>query len=393
MQGIELGDGTTADFFLSEVPPEGTTIAPRTSIGFRVGYHASDPRTIDLGSVHVRVAGTPETYLATLRGEGAGSGDRLETFEQAERSVDVLWVIDEGRSAIQALVAYKTNAFLAFARENGIDFQIGVTAMEVSEIGAPSCEDGRLIPVDNSRPRILGATAPNLDAILAANLTSTMRDTFFEQPFEAARRGLTPPVIDRCDDPRHPEPNDGNCGFLRKEADLAIVVVADEDDQSPGTVEFYSSVFQSLKGFQPGRVRFHAIAGPEETGCSGSGIVAEAADRLAAMVESTDSGSFHSVCAADWTIMMRDLSRAVFGYRSCFALEEEPRDRNGNGVVSEGDLEVRIDGVILDSTGGTSGQVRWRYDAGKRAVCFEPGAIPEPGHRVGIAYSASCVAH
>jgi len=102
------------------------------------------------------------------------------------------------------------------------------------------------------------------EALWRANTTIGMCH-YDEQPYEAARRALSPPLVDHADDPRTPEPDDGNLGFLRPDADLAIIFVTDEPDQSTShglTPSGYISFFRSLKPGRAGMVRLHAITHP-----------------------------------------------------------------------------------------------------------------------------------
>ena len=393
---LVVGEGASDEFFVRAAPPNGFTIAPGLSTTFTVAYRPED-EGIDLGSLLAFFPGETEPHLVTLRGRAALDAIQTDTFEQNAGPVDVLWVVQNGHFAAgQANIAANAAAFLSFAQEQAIDFQIGVTTSGLNSPcgnpgGAGGAEDGRLFPVDNSRPRILKPTTPNLDAVWAANfMVGTCH--YDERFMEAAYRALTPPVIDHCDDPRHPEPDDGNCGFLRKDAHLSIIAVGDDYDGSSQTGLFYSNAFRSLKGFTNGPgFSFHAITGDRGTGCTGNGS-AVAGDRLIDLAESTEGGSFHSICTSDWPGLLRDVSKAAFGYRSCFALKGRPEDSNGNGTVSdlEGELQVRVDGMVSPSR-GPQGQVRWTLDAAEQAVCFEAGFLPEPGSQVEISYRVACL--
>jgi hypothetical protein len=86
-----------------------------------------------------------------------------------------------------------------------------------------------------------------------------------EMGFENARLALEDPAWPATD-----------AGFLREDADLAIVFVSDEDDLSPGSVADYVNGFRALKGAagqrEEGRVRLAVVAGidPPATGSATS---------------------------------------------------------------------------------------------------------------------------
>ena len=85
------------------------------------------------------------------------------------------------------------------------------------------------------------------------------------------RRALSTPLVNRADDPRTALPNDGNQGFLREEAALAVVFVGDEDDHSPDAVDTYIRFLRELKGAaQPNRAAIFAIASTGG-GCGSAG--------------------------------------------------------------------------------------------------------------------------
>jgi hypothetical protein len=396
---IEMNEGVSDEFFIRSTPPVGFAIQPGLSATFTMAYRPEDEGT-DTGSVFVNVQNTLEPYMATLRGHAALDATQTDSFEQNERpKVDLLWVIDNSGSMSeeQTAIANNLKPFLSFAQAQQIDYQIGVTTTGLTPAsgcpgGANGGEDGRLFPVDNSRPRIITPNTPNMEAVWQANVAvGDCHGT--EEGFEAAYRALHDPVIDNCDDPRHPEPNDGNCGFLRTEAHLSIIEVTDEADQSAGTVNFYYNAFLALKGFRNTHLfNYHAITGEKGTGChSGTGD-AEAGDKLIGMVEKTKGGVFQSICAPDWAVSLRAMSAAAFGFQTCFFLGNQPEDTNANGLISdtEGEIEVRMNGHVVASR-APQGQQIWQYSKDQIAVCFNPLSVPEPGTQIDVAYRVACL--
>jgi hypothetical protein len=396
IDAVELAESASDEFFVRSQPPAGTVVPGGGSVAFTVAYRPDD-LGVDLGAVFVHVDGMDQPYTAMLRGEGAHGAVQTDRFVQNERpKVDVLWVIDNSGSMSdeQDAIAENLAAFLSFAEAQHIDYQIGITTTGITPSagcpgGAEGGEDGRLFPVDNSRPRILTPDTPDLAATWAANIrVGTCHGD--EQPMEAALRALTPPLSDHCDDPRHPEGNDGNCGFLRPEAHLSIIDVSDEWDQSPGTVNFYYGAFQSLKGFRsPNLFNFHAITvdrtGGACTGPEGTG------DRAIALVEKTAGGVYQPICAPNWEESLRKMSAAAFGFLTCFDLDSEPADVDGDGIVGDaaGELEVRLNGVLQPSHGAQH-QTIWTYEPDQVSICFSPLSVPEPGMQIEVQYPVAC---
>jgi hypothetical protein len=395
---VEVGDGPTDEFALRAAPPSGFVVQPGASATVTVAYAPVDEGA-DVGSVLVSPQGSPEPLLVTQLGRAALDASQTDRFTQLDTpKADVLWVIDNsaGMGEEQATIAGLFSEFVSFARAQSIDYQIGVTTTGLTGVpgacagGVGGGEDGRLFPVDHSSPRILTPATPSADDVWAAH-ARVGECQAVEQPLEAAYRALYPPVANSCNDPRHPEPNDGNCGFLRPDAHLSVIAVTDEQDQSPQSAAFYADAFLALKGARnPQLFNFHAITGDRGTGCNSPTGAAEAGDKLIEVAERTEGGLFRSICAADWASTLRDLSAAAFGFQTCFSLTGEPEDTNANGTIEGGELALRLDGVVFPSR-GPQGQVYWDYRPDQHVVCFGPLTVPEPGAQIEVDYRNACL--
>ena len=69
--------------------------------------------------------------------------------------------------------------------------------------------------------------------------------------FEPAVIALTPPVI-----------TNENAGFLRYDANLAVVVVSDAGDQSPASTSYYLNRLRNVKGYQRANMFTFNVIGP-----------------------------------------------------------------------------------------------------------------------------------
>jgi hypothetical protein len=233
--------------------------------------------------------------------------------------------------------------------------------------GANGGEAGRFFPVDNSRPRILNQGTANLTKLLQQN-SDVGLCAQVEEGFEAVRRAISPPLVNNADDPRTPQANDGNAGFLRDAAALVVVFVGDEDDHSPDSVDTYVRYFQQVKGQnQPQRVMLYAIAPTPSDTCGSAGGVgtryAEAAART--------GGEVLSICAADYAPLLRTVAGKAFAPQDRFPLSEQ---------ADAGTIEVRVNGTRV-----TSG---WSYDSATNSVVF--ANEPAPGSKVQISYRRAC---
>jgi hypothetical protein len=118
------------------------------------------------------------------------------------------------------------------------DFHIAVTTTGMQPYtqgwtqcpgGASGGEAGRFFPVDNSRPRVLTSSTPNVKDVLFAN-TNVGLCHWDERFFDPVLAALTDPLINSTKAPGTLWPSDGNAGFLRDDARLALMVVSDADD-------------------------------------------------------------------------------------------------------------------------------------------------------------------
>jgi hypothetical protein len=191
------------------------------------------------------------------------------------------------------------------------------------------------------------------------------------QGLEAMRAALSAPLADRADDPRTPEPADGNLGLLRPSARLAVVFLSDEDDHSGFEPESYVQLIQALKG--PGlshRAQVHAII-PTDRSCVTAG---PEAPRYAAVALQT-GGSTFEVCRSDYSPLLDELAVRAAGAQGEFRLSRP--------ATGPGEIAVRVDGQAV-APGW------WTYDAATQSIRFDPAAVPTSGQTVEVRYRSPC---
>ena len=182
-------------------------------------------------------------------------------------------------------------------------------------------------------------------------------------------------MIDHADDPQTPlQPNDGNLGFLRNGADLAVLFVVEEDDDSPGDLADYVTFFSGRKG-GTASARMHLVPqGPPSLRTNGQ--------RIDQAVIAT-GGTIHDYAAYGPTPAFSQaiVDSLLPGSRGCYPLRHVPVEAGGTP-----DLTVRVDG-FPEAQGG--GAYPWRFDASMNAVCFTTTA-PPLGATIEIAYAQAC---
>jgi hypothetical protein len=162
------------------------------------------------------------------------------------------------------------------------------------------------------------------------------------------------------------EANGGcNDGFLRDEASLHIIILSDEDDESPGAENGgaywadYVDRIIAAKG-DPELVTFSAIGGPLPSGCGDADPALGYHDAVLAT-----NGEFLSICD-EWDGELGTLANLSVT-RDTFVLFGTPEPSS---------IEVRVDDVLVDT---------WAWSVPDNAVVFLSDA-PRGGQSVAITF-------
>lgn len=362
---VELGVQSTADEFeIVGAPGAPFDLASGASFDVAVRWNTTS-RGLSTAPLYVTEDTRARPLMVPILGELQRDGRRIDRFVQHEEDLaDVLLVVDNSSTMTeeQPRLGAASRILVDEAEARGVDFHIGVTSTGLTPAPAGGCpggadggEAGRLVPVDESRPRLLTPATPDVRGVLAQN-TQVGICHELEQGMEAMRRALSEPL-------RSGE----NAGFLRNEAKLGVIFVSDEDDHSGFAPGDYLAFLLGLKG--EGGARAYAIVDVGSGCLEGAGR----AERLIELVQGTH-GIVESICAADWSSAMAAIADDLFTFRTAFSLASVP---NGEGIV------VVVDGSEADPS-------TYRYDPGSNSVSFLPGNTPPPGTRIEVRYTAAC---
>lgn len=372
---VYLGEGADMQSFsLAQVPSTPRTLAPGERLSLTVHWTPT-AAGYTTRPLFAQTTDAPRPVLVPLSVDAELSAFHEERrIQPTPAKVDMLWVIDNTASMKDERdsLARSIGSFLSRADALGVDYHIGVTT---TGVGAPTSfngetcpggvnggESGRLFPVDHSRPRVVHPALADRADILGANIDVGGCHSV-EQGLHAAQLALSPPLIDNADDHRTPEPNDGNLGLLRSDAQLAVVVVSDEDDESPESVARHARALRATKTTSP--FTFAAIVAPEQ-GCPSAvqpGLRYLEAVRLL-------GGLAGDVCASDWSATLQTLAERLFQPVVRWVLDAPADTRT---------LRVSVDGRT--ATG-------WRYDDADHAIVFDEA--PEPGSELVFEYNEPC---
>ncbi len=302
---------------------------------------------------------------------------RREHFVQPQpQDVDVLWVIDTSCSMLDEQEALATNGpnFFEFFLDADVPFHIGSTSTNVDEADSQGL-DGQLA----GEPGYLTMDTPDLDtAFLERTLLGIDDHHQWEKGLHAAWKALE--VLGSTD----------NAGFLRDDANLAVIVVSDEPDYSEtssgqfqdwiGWEEFvdWLDTFKGLDADQ--QTQLSAVVGISEdgfedpSGCNQNpdpehwGEGALRGDGYLEAARAT-GGSYQSICTDNWATVLSRMGLTSAGLSDTFELDEQPVPTT---------LEVQVN---------DRRETRWSYKPSINAVYFtELSAIPRAGEEVTVKY-------
>ncbi len=380
LNGASIAAGTSGEMSLAVAPAMPAVLSPGQSAQLSVRYAPVDDGD---DAAALRVDATPGgTQTVGLFARGVVKPTKTDRYvQEPQGKVDLLFVIDNSGSMMeeQQSVGQNFASLMSAAQSSGVDYQIGVTTTglepspggwSVCPGGAEGGENGRLFPVNGASPRIIRPTTPNAAAVFSTNVQVGWCH-WNEQGLEAAYRALSSPLVDNADDPRTAQGNDGNLGFLRSDAKLAIVIVSDEEDFSPQPPSFYTTFFQALKGNDPSMLSVSVIVGP--TNLATCATASSSGTRYMQVAKDT-GGVIESICTPNWADSLKNISTNAFGPKRRFPLTELPA--NPSQIV------VEVNGQVL-----TSG---WTYDAATNSIVFDARVAPPAGSVVDITYPLGC---
>lgn len=390
LEGVSIVGGE-GRFALRDGPEPGLALGPGETCELRLAFAGGGEGRYE-AALSVRLGGSEAPALLPLeaRIEPMFPETVLVPAPPSPR-VGVLVVIDNdpGMAGLGSRLQDNLRTLWSFMRS--FAGRIAVTTTSLS--GADGCggEDGRFVPLDGSRPRILFLPrhdqegTPDGDELLVRNADVGTCAADSPQGLEAARRALTDPLATSADDPRHPAPADGNLGFLFEPSDyyyLELVFISNRDDVSPESDARYRALL-AVGGPRNG-LGIHVIAGDPGTGCvRADGFSAAPGDRLAGIGD-----SFASICEDDW------FDEPIFPFFECWPLgcidlPVPPRDLDGNGVVDDADIEVSIGGRPVPAVDST-GRELWTYVASANTVCLGYLAEPRCEADLSITFTPAC---
>ncbi len=312
------------------------------------------------------------TWALPLQGRGTQAAQATESFTvPSTPKTDLLMVLDPSCNAgYLAALADGVSSFLNGVVSTHTDLHVGVINAHVDS-GTPP---GQLLYGLTHPERFLTPGTSDFVNKLKTKIQMPPSGST-ESCLQAAMIALTDPLV-----------ANGNAGFLRPDAHLAVLCLTDAPDRSAPSADWYLNRFLNLKGHTDRNAfSFSAIAGFDPappTGCMYDGGPDDG--RLAQLVEKAH-GVRMELCAyaADYSDFMADLGVFASRSRAPFFLKGTPDVSPGLSA-----LTVAVDGVPVPDA--QSGITHWTYDAAARVLTFSPPYHPGPGETVTVTYPATC---
>ncbi|MCB0377350.1 MAG: hypothetical protein KDD33_02570 [Bdellovibrionales bacterium] len=270
-----------------------------------------------------------------------------------DRPVDILFVIDDSGSMDfeRSSLASRFSGFLN--KVDGLDWQIGVITTNVYNNQAN--KQGRFVKFQAESFGLSGVY------ILDSSMDAGTAQSIFGQTVQAIPSGsgsgaemgiwASKLAIDRALDSSGSTVNEPNRQFFRDGADLAIVVLSDEDENSNGTsVKMQPADFVQYVSSSFGQKNFtwHSIiVRPGDNNCrldnqGGApqyyGVKYDELSRLTGFGQA-GGAIIGSVCERDYTTQLADIGQSVKDMQKTISLECAPVDEDGDGQV---EISVRF---------------------------------------------------
>lgn len=284
-----------------------------------------------------------------------GEAPQVDYFHLVE-ALDLLFIIDDSSSYMGQKVSQQAEILIGGLQRLGVDYHIAVTSTERGSSAGPF--------------KLVSSTGRHF---LNPELTVDPVHAFREMG-SVGGRGGSEIVLDAMYAALGSQlVETTNAGFRRPHADLLMVPVTDEREQSQAPVDFFARFFTSMAEDLNQLAVYPIDGGDQGSSC------AEAAPRLG------DFGrrfrfSRGRLCDADFHDNMDRLVEDLIARLSSVALSQRPQPSS---------LEVFVEDERLRGP-GEPGPREWSFDSGTQRVLFPAFSAPRRGEMVEVRYEAIC---
>ena len=243
--------------------------------------------------------------------------------DYSDKSVDVLVVVDNSYSmeVEQEKLGQRLDRFISSLR--GVDWQIGVTTTDVS-MGNYGIQ-GSLLPLEGANGYILTPRTADyeqvfLDTITREETLNCAAEMDCPSSDEQALSAIMMAIDKRDTD---------NAGFFRPNADLAVIILTDEDEKSNGPDDATQpfEVQEHLATHLPGKTAtvFGIISQVGDTTCAdANGLDVGVFSRHAQELSELTGGVVGSICDQDYSKSLSKIGEVVVSLMNSVTLKRQP---------------------------------------------------------------------
>ncbi len=273
-----------------------------------------------------------------------------EDFLQSNSSakLDILWVIDDSGSMATAQDSLSSNldSFIHNFITKNVDFKMAITTTDTST----AAKKGHMVTGSDTKLTSAKAHAdPNQFMIDFANLCKVgITGSGYEKGLEGMEGFMTRFAST----------------WMRPDANLAVVIISDEEDQSPNSPASYWSNLAANKT-SAGQVKVYTIVDKTNSHAVAPGITL-GHERYAAVADA--SGGIVGDIYANFATTLQDMGDSIINLLDSFALANSP---------VAGSLHVYVNNVETTD---------YSYDSVSRSIKFDLGHIPPVGATIKVTY-------
>ena len=291
---------------------------------------------------------TAPSTTVELMGEIIPEDRYTESFQSKAEQVDILLTYDRSMyqpTAYEGLtqhIGLLTDHF----NQNGVDFHLMAVTAE------SGCVNGSEPFIDATTPS--SALTQTFENMIDLDFHFTTMGANPERAFTLMHAALQETLPGGCND-----------HFLRSGADLVLISLSDEPEQSIHDWSYYLNEFS-------GYIAPEAVLTVNGVGGDSCSTGVPSYLNYEPAIFQTD-GLIADICTTDWLTLMTDLANHSLGKTAVYPLS----------ILPVGDIDVQVDGQTQ-----TSG---WSYDAQLNAIVFQADATPHSGAAVDVHFTTqSC---
>ncbi len=399
--------GCTPEFHTKNVPAMPKGVSAAAPFCFEIAYAPQDEGADECTMQVTSDDQTVSALTVALMGSGTYDTHQTDTFKQVSgQDVDVLFIIDDSGSMCDKQQELTDNfaSFIGMSTLWSNNFHLGVMSLNVvidTVIGKLNRGNKNVTP----RYVVPGSQATSQLKTLV-NMGCDGGSDAQEAALQAGQVALAAPMTsetgvacstdDTCKNDKNlcTDPKtcpyyciEGTCGgwnkgFLRDDAQLEIIILSDEEDQSTGTPAFYIDFFKNIKGYYNVNM-MHVNTIVQDGTCTYTDTTTTpatvttlpAAERYLAVADAT-GGKKGSICDPTFATVMNEIGAQAFGLKVQFYLSR---------LADPATVAVKVKGQAC-----TSG---WKYDSASNAVVFDQAGacMPQPGDDIVIDYDTLCL--